>query len=46
MLLGFSAVLKVDTSRILEVDLKNTKKYHHDTCAIEPMQPLPLPAVQ
>lgn len=37
MLLGFCAVLQVNT----EVDLKSTKKYQHDACAIEPMQPLP-----
>lgn len=46
MLLGFSAVLKMNTSRVLEVDLKSTKKYQHDTRTIEPMQPLPLPPVQ
>lgn len=37
MLLGFCAVLLVNT----EVDLKSTKKYQHDTPAIEPMQSLP-----
>lgn len=46
MLLGFSAVLKMNTSRVLEVDLKSIKKYQHDTRTIEPMQPLPLPPVQ
>lgn len=42
MLLRFCAILKVNT----EVDLKSTNKYQHDTHAMEPMQPLPLPAVQ
>lgn len=42
MLLGFCAILKVNS----EADLKNTKKYQHDSRAVEPMQALPLPAGQ
>lgn len=42
MLLGFYAILKENT----EVNLKSTKKYLHDTRAVEPMVPLASPAVQ